>query len=129
MRRVAMAGVMGMLVLTLRISGAAAERAGDLMVFMLTAAAVTQPTAPGAFETLSPGDQKMARALYEAQKSVKAPRRPLTLDQIGARRQSGQGWGEVFNTMKSQRLVQTKNLGQVVADHTRPVATGQGDRR
>src|SRR5438093_495475 len=42
---------------------------------------------------------------------------PLTLDEIAAKKQGGQGWGEVFKSMQSQGLVQEKNLGQVVSKY------------
>ena len=70
------------------------------------------PSPSGAYASLSPGNQKIARALFEAQTT-----RPLTLDQIAAKKQSGQGWGKVFQDMKAQGLVQEKNLGQVVSRH------------
>lgn len=77
-----------------------------------------QTTGTGAFAQLSPGDQKIAQALFEAQtKSTStAPNAPesLTLDEIAAKKQGHEGWGEVFKDMKAQGLVTQKNLGQVV---------------
>jgi hypothetical protein len=70
-------------------------------------------TPPGAFEGLLPADQKVARALFQAQKA-NAPKR-LGLDQIAAPKRSGEGWGEVFRTMKARGLVADKNLGQVLS--------------
>jgi len=72
------------------------------------------PSPSGAYASLSPGNQKIARALFEAQTT-----KPLTLDQIAAKKQSGQGWGKVFQDMKAQGLVQEKNLGQVVSRYHR----------
>lgn len=71
----------------------------------------------GAFDELSPGNQKIARALFEAQKTdtASSPTKSLTLDDIAAMKQSGKGWGQVFQEMKAQGLVQEKNLGQVVS--------------
>jgi len=43
----------------------------------------------------------------------------LTLDQIAARRQSGQGWGEIFYTMRSHGLVREKSVSQVVSNYER----------
>ena len=82
-------------------------------------AAVAQtppPSSSGAFDKLSPGNQKIATALYKAQTtSTTATTTPLTLDEIAAKKQSGQGWGRVFKDMKTQGLVQEKNLGQVIS--------------
>lgn len=75
------------------------------------------PSSTSAFDRLSPGNQKIAKALFEAQGSNPAGTKSLTLDQIAAKKQSGQGWGEVFKTMKSQGLVTQKNLGQVVSSY------------
>jgi hypothetical protein len=74
----------------------------------------------GSFDQLSPGNQKATRALFEAQRSDLPPgTTPLTLDQIAAKKQNGQGWGRVFADMKSRGLVTAKNFGQVVSsfDH------------
>jgi hypothetical protein len=71
----------------------------------------------GAFDQLSPGNQKAARALFEAQRSDLSPVRALTLDEIAARKQSGEGWGRVFDGMKSRGLVDAKNFGQVVSSY------------
>ena len=46
--------------------------------------------------------------------------KPMTLDQIAAQKQSGHAWGEIFQTMRDQGLVQEKNLGQVVSRYQRP---------
>ena len=68
----------------------------------------------GAFERLSPGNQKIARSLYDAQRRDLPVGRRLTLDQIGAKKGT-EGWGNVFKDMKSQGLVTQKNLGQVIS--------------
>jgi hypothetical protein len=121
-----MAGAMLMLTLALGIPAVQAQYGGGAAAFMLAAAAAAPPTTGGAFDALSPGSQKIVRALYEAQqRSTGATRPPLTLDQIAARKQSGRGWGDVFNTMKSQHLVQDKNLGQVISNHERALAKGR----
>jgi len=80
-----------------------------------------QTTGTGAFDKLSPGDQKIARALFEAQSttpSKSGAATPLTLDQIAAKKQHT-GWGEIFKQMKAQGLVTDKNLGQVVSNFER----------
>ena len=70
----------------------------------------------GAFERLAPGEQKIARSLFAAQRRDVPPGSRLTLDQIAAKK-SGEGWGGVFKDMKSQGLVTAKNLGQVVSKY------------
>jgi hypothetical protein len=70
----------------------------------------------GAFDQLSPGNQKAVRALFEAQRSDPPPgTRRLTLDEIAARKQNGQGWGRIFDDMKSRGLVAEKNFGQAIS--------------
>lgn len=111
--------------------------------------APTTSTNDGAFAALSPGNQKIARALFEVQKAP-APTEPApggtttggtgtstggtgtsstattttdsrwTLDQIAAAKQSGQGWGNIFKEMKAEGLVEAKNLGQVVSGKATP---------
>ncbi len=76
-----------------------------------------QTTGTGAFEKLSPGDQKIARALSEAQ-TTGGGATPLTLDQIAAKKKHA-GWGEIFKQMKAQGLVTDKNLGQAVSNFER----------
>jgi hypothetical protein len=75
-------------------------------------------TAPGAFDKLSLGNQKVAASLYEAQNpgtlATGSTLKPLTLNQIAAKRQAGQGWGQIFRDMKAQGLVHEKTLRQVV---------------
>ena len=80
------------------------------------------PSSSGAFTSLSPGNQKIASALYQAQSRPTSPTSPtpLTRDQLAQMKQSGKGWGEIFQSMKAQGLVSAKNLGQVVSryNHT-----------
>lgn len=73
-------------------------------------------TGGGAFAQLSPGNQMIAKALFEAQASSPTA---LTLDQIAAMKQGHEGWGEVFKQMKAQGLLTEKNLGQVVSSFER----------
>jgi hypothetical protein len=76
-------------------------------------------TSDGPFAQLSPGQQKIARALLEAQPKSTAPNapKPLTLDEIASMKkgQGQEGWGNVFKDMKKQGLVSQKNLGEVVS--------------
>lgn len=79
-----------------------------------TSQSTTTTSNTGPFDKLSPGNQKIARALYDAQRSKK-----LSADDIAAMKQNGQGWGEVFRQMKSQGLLKEKNLGEVVSRSNR----------
>jgi len=83
------------------------------------AAAQIPPPAPGgAFEQLSPGNQKIARAIFESQQFSPTPPtapKPLSLDQIAGLKQSGRGWGVVYKDLQAKGLVTDKNLGQAVS--------------
>lgn len=88
----------------------------DALAQTSTSTTTTTSSSTGAFDSLSPGNQKIARALFEAQPTESGgSTTALTLDEIAAKKQSGQGWGNVFKEMKAQGLVQEKNLGQVVS--------------
>src|SRR5437016_3123375 len=108
------------------------------------------PVTGGAFASLSPGNRKIAQALFEAQKApatttttatsgtttsstsstsaTTSGPKPLTLDQIAQMKEGGRGWGNVFRQMKAQGLVDAKNLGSIVSasskHHTTTVSTG-----
>lgn len=88
----------------------------------IAAAQSPPPPAPGgAFESLSPGNQKIALAIFDSERRAgpSASTKPLSLDQIAQMKQGGKGWGEVFKEMKSQGLVQDRNLGQAVSHQSR----------
>ena len=91
---------------------------GIVLLGAVLALTLTQAGAWAQTSKLSPGDQKVARALFEAQSTSKSGSQPLTLDQIVAMK-SHEGWGEVFKKMKSQGLLTQKNLGQAVSDFER----------
>ena len=76
----------------------------------------------GAFHNLSPGGQRIAQSLYNAQNPSSGTTK-LTLDQIAGMK-GREGWGRVFKEMKSDGLVQAKNLGQVVSGHAQMTSTG-----
>jgi hypothetical protein len=109
--------------------GNASTLAGFLLLLGAVSASPShaQPVSvDGAYAKLSPGNAKVARALFEAQVTNTTPTsrrqtptgaapKAMTLDQIAALKQGGQSWGRVFETMKAQGLVQDKNLGQVVS--------------
>ena len=94
--------------------------------FLLLLGAASSPTGlqtpglvDGAYERLSSGNQKIARALFDAQAIVAVPTpagaaRTLTLDEIAAQKRTGTTWGQVFSAMKSRGLVWAKDLGQLV---------------
>jgi len=44
---------------------------------------------------------------------------PLTLDHIAHERRSGKSWGDVFQTMKSQGLIDAETLAQVLGRYNR----------
>ena len=93
-----------------------------VLVGGIAGAQTIPPPNAGAFDRLSPGNQKIAQALFDAQQRSTTPTTatPLSLDDIAAAKQGGQGWGRVFKTMKTQGLVDEKNLGQAVSrfNHT-----------
>jgi len=82
----------------------------------------TTTTSTGGFKNLSPGGQRIAQSLYNSQ-NPRTGTTKLTLDQI-ATMKGREGWGRVFKEMKSDGLVQAKNLGQVVSGHARVASTG-----
>ena len=87
----------------------------------------TTSTTSGAFDQLSSGNRKIARAIFEAQKTSTTTSigtgtvisTSLTLDQIAAMKQSGRGWGEIYKSLQQQGLVTDKNLGQAVSSFER----------
>jgi hypothetical protein len=102
---------------------------GAVMLAAAAGAAAEPPTmpaptpvmapAPSAYDSLSPGNKRIAAALFEAQKPS-APETPaLTLDQIAQERRQGKTWGDVFQAMKSQGLIQAETLAQVLGRYNR----------
>jgi hypothetical protein len=95
-----------------------------------TTSSSTIPT--GNFDGLSTGNQKIANALFSAQKTT-GTTTPLTKNQIAGLK-STEGWGRVFKTMKADGLIQSKNLGQVVSSynhslHASTASTASGSAR
>jgi len=76
----------------------------------------------GAFQSLSPGNQKIANGLFTAQPQTTGGRARLSRDQI-ATLNGAEGWGRVFDQMKADGLLQAKNLGQVVSRHEHQIHT------
>ena len=81
--------------------------------------AMTSTPASSAYESLSPGNKRIAVALFEAQKSSAQNVTPLTLDQIAHERRIGKSWGDVFQAMKSQGLIDAETLAQVLGRYNR----------
>lgn len=92
---------------------------GDMTIITTDTPVAPAPEA-GMFDQLSPGGQKIAESLFVGQ-SITGDNsaEPMTLDQVAAARQDGQGWGQVFKQMKADGLVEAKNLGQLVSGHNR----------
>ena len=103
---------------------------GVLMLVAATGAAAeaqSKPTQPevvstppaSAFASLSQGNKRIATALFEAQNTTTSGVTPMTLEQIAQERRSGRKWGDVFQDMKSQGLIQAETLGQVLGRYDR----------
>jgi hypothetical protein len=92
-----------------------------------TTAGKTASTPASNFQGLSPGNQKIARALFEAQQPTANGPAPLNLNQIAALKDST-GWGKAFKQMKSEGLVSEKSLGQVVShfEHATELSSTNG---
>jgi len=72
-----------------------------------------------AYESLSPGNKRIATALFEAQSTTTGSATPMTLEQIAQERRNGRKWGDVFQDMKSQGLIEAETLGQVLGRYDR----------
>jgi hypothetical protein len=77
------------------------------------------------FSRLSPGEQRIARALYDAQLAGGSPllaesrARLRSLDEIASMGRNGAGWSRVFKQLKMEGLIAEQTLGHVVARWTR----------
>ncbi len=104
--------------------GSPSALAGFLLLLGVASAsptgAQTSALVNGAYERMSAANQKIARALFDAQAAAVAPAlasssaKALTLDEIAAQKQSGTAWGQVFGAMKARGLLLERSLGQVV---------------
>jgi hypothetical protein len=81
--------------------------------------AIASTNSPSPFAALSPGNRRIAVALFESQKRTAPNVQPMTLAQIAQEKRSGRTWNEVFQAMKSQGLVQAETLAQVLGRHDR----------
>ncbi len=90
------------------------------------AGAGTTDVTNGSFGELSPGNQKIAEALFTAQPEGAAG--AMDVDHIAQLKQDGMGWGQIFKYMDEKNLTTTKNLGQAVSsfNHQQMTTTGTG---
>ena len=88
----------------------------------IAAGALAQETT---FEQLSPGNQKIAEALFTAQPEV-APAGSMLMTQveIADLKASGMGWGQIFKQMQADGLTTAKNLGQAVSSFQHSISPG-----
>jgi hypothetical protein len=84
-----------------------------------TPTATTLNPSLSGYARLTPGNQRIVDALYKAQRTSAAgsmgTATGYSRDQIAAMKQSGLGWGQVFQRLRAQGLVKEKNLGQVLS--------------
>ena len=104
---------------------------GVLMLAMASTAAAEPPSrlapppaiasanTPSPFASLSPGNRKIAVALFESQRPTAQHAQSMTLERIAEEKRSGKTWNEVFQAMKSQGLIQAETLAQVLGRHDR----------
>ena len=107
------------------------HRLGVLMLAMVSTAAaepqsspapppaIASSNAPSPFASLSPGNRRIAVALFESQKPTALNVQPMTLEQVAQEKRNGKTWNEVFQAMKSQGLIQAETLAQVLGRHDR----------
>lgn len=112
--------LIGFLTLVSVMAGVAVAQTTSPPPTTTTAPTTSDESSSGAFDKLSPGNRKIARALFEGQTAdATQGGKTLTLDEVAGRKQKGEGWGAIFKDMKSQGLVDAKNLGTLVSKHTR----------
>ncbi|MBI3030600.1 MAG: hypothetical protein HYY64_13915 [Candidatus Rokubacteria bacterium] len=86
------------------------------------------------YDKLSPGNQKIVDALYDAQPTPSAApssgstANSLSKDDIAAMHQEGKGWGVIFKDMKAngQLPPDVRNLGQLVSGKYQPQSGTSG---
>ena len=81
--------------------------------------AIASANTPSPFAALSPGNRRIAVALFESQKPTAPSLQPLTLEQVAQEKRSGKTWNEVFLAMKAQGLIQAETLAQVLGRYDR----------
>ncbi len=98
-----------------------------LALVLALPAARAQTDEPGDFESLSVGNQKIAEALFDAQQlDPDSETQAWSLDRIADAKQQGGGWGQIFKQMKSDGLLQEKNLGRIVSRSVRNAHANRG---
>ena len=83
------------------------------------APAIASANTPSPFAALSPGNRRIAVALFESQKPTAPTAQPMTLEQIAQEKRGGKTWNEVFQAMKAQGLIQAETLAQVLGRYDR----------
>jgi hypothetical protein len=71
------------------------------------------PIATSLYQNMPLDDQKIAHALFLAQRPVATRSAPLNLEQIAALK-SDEGWSRAFGEMRARGLIQATALGDVV---------------
>ena len=75
----------------------------------------TRLAVPRLADKLSPGNRLIAEALFAAQSGADSTDRgPWSLERIASARMEGHNWGDIFQQMKAESLLQAETLGQVV---------------
>ena len=91
-------------------------------LFIAAGALAQEPTT---FDQLSPGNQKIADALFTAQPVTPPPEGMLmTQVEIADLKANGMGWGQIFKHMQELGLTTTKNLGQAVSSYRHSISPG-----
>ncbi len=77
-------------------------------------------------EDASPGNLKIATALFDAQSGETADppsdgdtASAWSMEDILQAKEDGQGWGQIFKQMKEDGAIDARNLGQLVSRHSR----------
>src|SRR5258706_14359446 len=81
-----------------------------------TESEVVSIPSPGAFESLSAGNKRIATALFEAQTTAGSAT-PMTPEQIAQERRSGRKWGDAFPENKTQGLIHAATTRQRLGRH------------
>jgi len=87
------------------------EHGGGVMGAQQERSVAAPARAANPADALSPGNRLIAEALFAAQQTAGAA---WPLQRIAASRLDGQNWGDVFQQMKTENLLQAETLGQVV---------------
>lgn len=89
------------------------------MIFGVAAAVMFWSSAMAqTFNQLSPGNQLIAKSLFDAQQAEDGDA-PWSLDDIAAAKRKSTGWSNVFKRMGEEYLVEVKNLGQLIAGRSK----------